>query len=229
MPDFSQNMVFLRRDALPLAITSTNLTRLEKTLSQSLEIIMSILKTTLVTTALIFGSTTTVFAQSAILDQAKDVVVDKGVDIAKDKATSSLPSVGGSSLPGVGSLGGSLPSVGGSSLPSVGGLGGITDTSLSSGESITAGKVLLKGGSKEDAAIAVAKDRGKNKLKDFGSSTVYGTAPTTTELGSDTVYGTAPTTTTAPAPSAPAAAAINCPYGTTAQPNGTCMITGDYK
>lgn len=211
MPDFSQNMVFLRRDALPLAITSTNLTRLEKTLSQSLEIIMSILKTTLVTTALIFGSTTTVFAQSAILDQAKDVVVDKGVDIAKDKATSSLPSVGGSSL------------------PSVGGLGGITDTSLSSGESITAGKVLLKGGSKEDAAIAVAKDRGKNKLKDFGSSTVYGTAPTTTELGSDTVYGTAPTTTTAPAPSAPAAAAINCPYGTTAQPNGTCMITGDYK
>lgn len=177
---------------------------------------MSILKTTLVTTALIFGSTTTVFAQSAILDKAKDAVVDKGVDIAKDKATSSLPGVGGSSL----------PSVGGSSLPGVGSLGGVTDTSLSSGESITAGKVLLKGGSKEDAAIAVAKQRGKNKLKDLGSSTVYGTAPTATELGSSTVYETAPTTTTAP--SAPAAA-ISCPTGTTAQPDGTCMITGDYK
>lgn len=35
-------------------------------------------------------------------------------------------------------------------------------------------------------------------------------------------------TTMAPAPAMPAAS-IACPYGTTAQPNGTCMITGDYK
>jgi len=47
---------------------------------------MSILKTTFVTTALIFGSTTTVFAQDAMVDKAKDMAVDKGVDMAKDKA-----------------------------------------------------------------------------------------------------------------------------------------------
>ena len=197
---------------------------------------MSILKTTLVTTALVFGSTAPVFAQSGLLDKAKDVVADKGVDMAKEKAAGMLggdaaklidpapkasaqdsvlgavTSSGGNSVTkGIGGLGG---------LGSVPSLGGVTDTSLSSGESITAGKVLLKGGSKEDAAMAVLKDRVKGKVKDLGSSTVYGATETTV-----------PTTTTAQvvaAPSSPAAVAVNCPSGTTAQPNGTCLITGDF-
>ena len=107
---------------------------------------------------------------------------------------------------------------------SKGAIGGITDTSLSSDEALTAGKVILKGGSKEDAAIAVAKGRAKDSLKEkaegFVSQTVAGE-----HRASDSVVVDS---TSVAAPATPQVT-VNCPSGTTAQPNGTCMITGDYK
>lgn len=194
---------------------------------------MSILKATLVTTALVLGSATTVFAQDAMMDKAKDMAVDKGVDMAKEKAMGVVgddktqyvdpaAKVGKDMLKGSSAKDAVMGAAtsGGTSAAQGVSLGGVTDTSLNADEAVTASKVIMKGGSKEDAAMAIAKERGKNKLKDFGSSTVYGATETT-----------APTTT-APemsAPAAPAAMAINCPSGTTAQADGTCMITGDYK
>ena len=197
---------------------------------------MSIFKTALVTTALVFGSATTVFAQDAMVDKAKDMAVDKGVDMAKDKAMGVVgddkagyidpaAKAGKDLLKGESAKDavlGAVKSEGTSA--SKGAIGGITDTSLSSGEAVTAGKVIFNGGSKEDAAIAVAKGRAKDSLQEkaegFVSQTVAGKPS-----ASDSVIIDSPSIA---APATPQVA-VNCPSGTTAQPNGTCMITGDYK
>ena len=65
--------------------------------------------------------------------------------------------------------------------------------------------------------------------KETGSATSYGSGATTTTT--TTTHGsssTATTTTHGSATTSTAAPAIACPSGTTAQPDGTCMITGNY-
>ena len=154
---------------------------------------------------------------------------------------------------------------------------------MTTDDAMTAGKTLLKGGSKEDAAMAVvkgrvddkiesvtgsdvsmkdlskdgmvdaAKDMAMDKAKDaagtkagtmidkaegYSSATKYGdkikdVVPSAAgshvihKSGTSTPTMTAPSVTT-PSVSTPAVPAISCPVGTTAQSNGTCMVTGNW-
>jgi len=139
-------------------------------------------------------------------------------------------------------------------------------------DALTAGSVIFKGGSKEDAAVAIVKNRAEKKVDGIvsdqvggiagngvvndaikgnvpSSATVYdeakssattykdkdkaaGSATIYKDKGSATTYpsqGSPASTTTVPsAPTATTGVPVNCPAGTTAQPNGTCMITGNW-
>jgi len=64
------------------------------------------------------------------------------------------------------------------------------------------------------------------KMLDKGMGQHQGTIKTGAPMMDD---GQNVNVSTPTAISAPTIAPINCPYGTTAQPNGTCMITGDYR
>ena len=176
-------------------------------------------------------------------DAAKDAAMDKAKDLAADQAGSAL---GGSALGGLtgGSALGGL--TGGSAL---GGVVGSAAGSLSTQEQITGAKVLLNGGSKTDAAIAIGKDRAEGLAKDqmskgqshtiiqkgtgaYGSGTKAkesygsGTAAPAQSYGSGTP---APAESYGSGTSAPATTTtLNCPSGTKAQPDGTCMITGNW-
>ena len=187
-------------------------------------------------------------------DAAKDAAMDKAKDLAADQAGSAL---GGSALGGLtgGSALGGL--TGGSAL---GGVAGSAAGSLSTQEQITGAKVLLNGGSKTDAAIAIGKDRAEGLVKDqmskgqthtiiqkgtaaYGSGTKAkesygsGTPAPAESYGSGTPapaqsYGSgtaAPAESYGSGTSAPATTTtLNCPSGTKAQPDGTCMITGNW-
>lgn len=187
-------------------------------------------------------------------DAAKDAAMDKAKDLAADQAGSAL---GGSALGGLtgGSALGGL--TGGSAL---GGVAGSAAGSLSTQEQITGAKVLLNGGSKTDAAIAIGKDRVEGLVKDqmskgqthtiiqkgtaaYGSGTKAkesygsGTPAPAQSYGSGTPapaqsYGSgtpAPAESYGSGTSAPATTTtLNCPSGTKAQPDGTCMITGNW-
>ena len=187
-------------------------------------------------------------------DAAKDAAMDKAKDLAADQAGSAL---GGSALGGLtgGSALGGL--TGGSAL---GGVAGSAAGSLSTQEQITGAKVLLNGGSKTDAAIAIGKDRAEGLVKDqmskgqthtiiqkgtaaYGSGTKAkesygsGTPAPAQSYGSGTPapaesYGSgtpAPAESYGSGTSAPATTTtLNCPSGTKAQPDGTCMITGNW-
>lgn len=106
------------------------------------------------------------------------------------------------------------------------GMAGKAVGSMSTDEKIKAGTVIMKGGSAEDAAMAVAKDRAKTQLIDEAKGMMVKDTVTT-----DVTMPTAPGPVAAPVMAAPAPTqvTVNCPAGTTAQDNGTCMITGDYK
>lgn len=176
-------------------------------------------------------------------DAAKDAAMDKAKDLAADQAGSAL---GGSALGGLtgGSALGGL--TGGSAL---GGVVGSAAGSLSTQEQITGAKVLLNGGSKTDAAIAIGKDRAEGLVKDQMSkgqthtiiqkgTAAYGSGTKAKEsYGSGTPapaqsYGSgtpAPAESYGSGTSAPATTTtLNCPSGTKAQPDGTCMITGNW-
>ena len=176
-------------------------------------------------------------------DAAKDAAMDKAKDLAADQAGSAL---GGSALGGLtgGSALGGL--TGGSAL---GGVAGSAAGSLSTQEQITGAKVLLNGGSKTDAAIAIGKDRAEGLVKDQMSkgqthtiiqkgTAAYGSGTKAKEsYGSGTPapaesYGSgtpAPAESYGSGTSAPATTTtLNCPSGTKAQPDGTCMITGNW-
>lgn len=242
---------------------------------------MKLLKSTLMASALILGTATVSFAQSAMTDKAKDIAVDAATDMAKDKAKSVADpaKLGGNLLKGD-SLGegaslatksldtedkltaGKVLLKGGSKEDaamavvkgkaenavqgkadgltgglletdksdatsllngqSLGGGAALATQSMSTEDKLTAGKVLLKGGSKEDAAMAVVKGKTENAVKDKADSMMKEQL-----IQGGTIKSAAPLS--APAVSAPSVPAINCPYGTTAQANGTCMVTGDYK
>ena len=163
-------------------------------------------------------------------DAAKDAATDRAKDAVANQAGSSL---GGSSLGGLtggSSLGKSALGgiTGGSSLGGLGGVAGSAAGSLSTQDQITGAKVLLGGGSKTDAAIAI----GKNRAKDLVTDQVgKGQTHTIIQKGSGS-YGSgtpAPTQSYGNGTSVPApTTTVNCPSGTKAQPDGTCMITGNW-
>ena len=74
-------------------------------------------------------------------------------------------------------------------------------------------------------------DMAKDKAMDMATDKVMG-SHSVTDMAKDKVMDTgtmaqqAPAVINSPAPVTPA---ISCPYGTTAQPDNTCMVTGDYK
>ena len=137
-------------------------------------------------------------------------------------------------------------------------------------DAVTGAAVIFKGGSKEDAAVAIVKNRAEKKVDGIVGDqvgniagggvvgdVVSGNAPSSAKVydeaknsattykepdpqGSATVYsdgakGSSTTypaqgTTTAPSAPAPTTALppVKCPAGTTPQPNGTCMVTGNW-
>ena len=160
---------------------------------------MRILTSAILGAGLMLGSASVAHAQ---LGNLKDLATEKATDIAKDKAADVITN----------------------SAP-----GSITSPDLSTGETITAGKVLLGGGSTTDAAIAVGRSRVESRVNDqvekaksdpasFGSSILGNNTPDPVQ---EAPVQSTPTVT-APAP------VISCPAGTTAQPNGTCMVTGNW-
>jgi len=205
---------------------------------------MRLLTTAFLASTLALGTAGIASAQLGNLkDLATDAAKDAAMDKAKDQAGSAL---GGSALGGLtgGSALGGL--TGGSAL---GGVAGSAAGSLSTQEQITGAKVLLNGGSKTDAAIAIGKDRAEGLVKDQMSkgqthtiiqkgTAAYGSGTKAKEsYGSGTPapaqsYGSgtpAPAESYGSGTSAPATTTtLNCPSGTKAQPDGTCMITGNW-
>ena len=214
---------------------------------------MRLLTTAFLASTLALGTAGIASAQLGNLkDLATDAAKDAAMDKAKDQAGSAL---GGSALGGLtgGSALGGL--TGGSALggltggSALGGVAGSAAGSLSTQEQITGAKVLLNGGSKTDAAIAIAKDRAEGLVKDQMSkgqshtiiqkgTAAYGSGTKAKEsYGSGTPapaqsYGSgtpAPAQSYGSGTSAPATTTtLNCPSGTKAQPDGTCMITGNW-
>lgn len=203
---------------------------------------MRLFTSTLIASALVLGTASMASAQ---LGNLKDLATDAAKDAATDRAKGAIANQAGSSLGGS-ALGGIT---GGSSLGGLGGVAGSAAGSLSTQDKITGAKVLLNGGSQTDAAIAIGKDRARGLVTDqvskgqthtiiqkgtaaYGSGTKAkesygsGTPAPAQSYGSGTL---APTQSYGSGASAPAATTtVNCPSGTKAQPDGTCMITGNW-
>jgi len=205
---------------------------------------MKLLKSTLVASALILGTASMSYAQDAMVDKAKDVAVDKATDMAKDKAKDMAGDKAGAMVDPAMKAGEHMMMKGDSAKDAVmkagqsevksygsGAVAGEAAKSMDANDAVTAGKVMMQGGSKEDAAMAVAKDKAKDAMTDKAKS--YGSGMKDKMMQGGTIktapssYGSG-TPAAAPAPAAPAVT-INCPAGTTAQANGTCMITGNYQ
>ena len=196
---------------------------------------MRIFTTALLSAGLMLGTASLAQAQ---LGDLKDAATKAATDAVKDKmlGETAAPQPKGISTP-----------LGDVSTDALGdtGLGSITSTDLSTDETITAGKVLLGGGSTTDVAKKIGTDRAKARgeellneqvnsaAQSFGSGKSYEAAPAETH-GSGTSYETAPVqsqgsgTSYQSAPVQAPAAAINCPSGTKAQADGTCMVTGNW-
>lgn len=205
---------------------------------------------TMLSAAVLMGFAAPSFAQNTdmikdkAIDMAKDKVKNKATDMATEKAGDMGGTVAGKGV----DMGadmmkgksmkdaakGAVMDSGKSTVKSDSGLMGTvlgssagTDMakdavgSMSTDEKMKAGKIMLKGGSAKEAATAVAKDRAKDKMM----NTAKGMLTKEMSRGTASTMETAPIIETAPAPTA---VMVNCPAGTTAQPNGTCMITGDY-
>lgn len=191
---------------------------------------MKLLTSTLMASALIFGTATVSFAQDAMTDKAKDMAVDKAKDMAKDEAKKHMGTTGehavdaGAHMMKGDSAKDAAMKVGKSEAKNMakdklmGEGASMATKSMDSDDMMTAGKVMMKGGSKEDAAMAVAKDKAKDAVMGKAEGMVKDKM-----MHQGTIKTSAPTVT------APAAVTVNCPAGTTAQANGTCMITGDYQ
>ena len=249
---------------------------------------MTLLKSTLMASALIFATAGASFAQDALTDKAKDMAVDKAADMAKDEAKKHMGKTGehavkaGEHMMKGDSAKDAAMKVGTSDAKSMAkdqimGDSMMTEKGTMDGDDMmTAGKVMMKGGSAEDAAMAVAKENAKDavmgkaqgvmidnvkgekmltekgkmdgddmmtagKVMMKGGSAEDAAMAVAKENAKDAVMGKAKgmvkdqmmhqgtIKTAAPMSSAPAAVTVNCPSGTTAQANGTCMITGDYK
>ncbi len=186
---------------------------------------MRIITTALLSAGLMLGTASLAHAQLGFL---KDAAKKAATDAAKDKI------LGEPETPEPQAIQTPLGEVPTGALGNSG-VGSITSPNLSTGETLKAGKVLLGGGSTTDVATTIAKDRAKAQGKEllnqqisgaagsFGSGKKYEATPAETAPIPAPVEA-APLVTPAPAPAAP----VNCPEGTKAQADGTCMVTGDW-
>jgi len=207
---------------------------------------MKLLTSTFMASALILGAASMATAQDSMKEKATDMAVDKATDMAKDKAKDKATDMAGEKAgqmvepaAKVGkhmmkgdSAKDAAMKVGKSEVKSMAKEKVMKDgVSMDSQDSITAGKVMMEGGSKEDAMMAVAKDKTKDVVMDKADSMMKkemmqsGTVKSAPAMQKSYGSGTPAATTTAPV----SAGSINCPSGTTAQANGTCMVTGDYQ
>jgi len=185
----------------------------------------------LMASAALFAFASPTFAQSSdmVKDKAMDMAKDQAKDMVKKKVKGQTGDLGAKAIDvGANMMDGKSMkdvaidaamdkpkiSLKDQALGSVIGGGMVNEAgSMSTDEKIKAGKILMKGGSVQDAGTAIAKDRAKDKLMDKAGEM----------LSKQMITETAPKTPAMPA------ALVNCPSGTTAQPDGTCMITGDYE
>lgn len=199
---------------------------------------MKLLKSTFMASALILGTASFAVAQSSYGSgtKAKEVAVDKATDMAKDKAKDMVGDKAGAMVDPAMKAGehmmkgdsakDAMMKAGQSEVKSYGS-GAVTGEaakSMDAKDAMTAGKVMMNGGSKEEAAMAVAKDNAKDAMMDKADSMMKKEMMQGGTIKSAPSYGSG---TAAPAP-APAIPVLNCPAGTTAQANGTCMVTGNY-
>ena len=219
---------------------------------------MTRFKTTCIAAALMVSASVlpaTAFAQDGMKDKAKDMAVDMAKDKAKDEAkdmmgdkmgatghmaTDKAIDMGADMAKGKSMKDAATGAVmGGAKSEAKSMMQGdtmLTEKGKMDGDDMmTAGKVMMKGGTAEDAAMAVAKENAKDamthnakKMMKKGMGQHEGTVKSAPMMdGKEGGNGmTMSEPMAAPAPSLPP---INCPAGTTAQPNGTCMITGDYQ
>lgn len=208
---------------------------------------MTLLKSTLMASAFILGTASMAAAQDSMKDKATDMAVDKATDMAKDKVTDMAGDKAGQMVDPAAKVGKNMMK--GDSLKDAsmkaaqsegksmvkgtaksygsGAVAGEAAKSMDAKDAMTAGKVMMKGGSKEDAAMAVAKDKAKDAMMDKADGMMKKEMMQSGTVKSAPTYGSG---TAAPAATAPATTVtVNCPSGTTAQPNGTCMVTGDYQ
>ena len=203
---------------------------------------MKLLTSTFMASALILGAASMATAQDSMKEKATDMAIDKATDITKDKATDMAGEKAGQMVEPAAKVGKHMTKgdsakdaamkVGKSEVKSMAKEKVMEDgVSMDSQDSIIAGKVMMEGGSKEDAMMAVAKDKTKDVVMDKADSMMKkemmqsGTVKSAPAMQKSYGSGTPAATTTASVP----AASINCPSGTTAQANGTCMVTGDYQ
>jgi len=201
---------------------------------------MKLLKSTLMASALILGTASMVVAQDSMTDKAKNMAVDQATDMAKDKAKDMVGDKAAKMVDPAAKVGKNMMKgdnmkdaamkAGQSEAKSYGSgaVAGEAAKSMDAKDAMTAGKVMMKGGSKEDAAMAVAKDKAKDAMMDKADGMMKKEMMHSGTVKSAPSYGSG-TAAPAAAPAAPAAATLNCPSGTTAQANGTCMVTGDYQ
>ena len=199
---------------------------------------MKLLKSTLMASAIILGTASMSIAQDKSYGsgtKAKDVAVDKATDMAKDKAKEMAGDKAGMVDPAM--KAGEHMMKGDS----------VKDAAMKAGKSEMKKKAKSYGsGTKtEDAMMKKGDAMMKDKAKSYGSGAKAedammkkGDSMMKKEdammkdkmMHEGTIKTSAPsygsgTPAAAPAPAAPV---INCPTGTTAQANGTCMITGNY-
>ncbi|WP_026942526.1 hypothetical protein [Hellea balneolensis] len=198
---------------------------------------MTILKSTLMASALILGTASVSFAQDAMTDKAKSMATDKAKDMATDMAKDKAKEMAGdkANMVDPAMKAGEHMMDGHSAKDAVMKAGQSEAKSMMKGkvmgdemltekgkmdgdDMMTAGKVMMEGGSAEDAAMAVAKENAKDAMMEKADG-----------MMKDKMMSQGTIKTSAPTMTAPATVNIACPAGTTAQANGTCMITGDYQ
>jgi len=155
---------------------------------------------------LIISAAATAFAVSPVISaQVNDAVKDKVVDTVKDEAVKKVKDAAKDKA-----------------------YGSATKAASETVDAGTVEKAKAYGSGKAEGEVHDAAD----KAKAYGSGKAEGEVQKAKSYGSGnkgTVksqgYGSANQSTSTTTSST----AIACPAGTTAQPNGTCMITGDYK
>ena len=190
----------------------------------------------LIIAGLMLGTASMAHAQD-IVGTAKDVVTDKATDVVKDKGADLAKSAVGTLstedkvdigkkvlLEGKSTEEATIEVVTDKAKDRVNGIAGdaIGDKVGAPGTSFgSSTKEFMQ--KKDDTIVDTAVDKAKGSATDYSS----GTKDTTTTTGSSTSYGSSGTTTSTTTTTA--APAVSCPAGTTAQADGTCMITGSYN
>ena len=191
---------------------------------------------TLIIAGLTLGTAGTVFAQD-VVGAAKDVVTDKATDVVKDKGADLVKGAVGTLstedkvdigkkvlLEGKSTEEATIEVVTDKAKDRVNGIAGdaIGDKVGAPGTSFgSSTKEFMQ--KKDDTIVDTVVDKAKGSATDYSS----GTKDTTTTTGSSTSYGSSGTTTSTTTTTA--APAVSCPAGTTAQADGTCMITGNFN